>query len=187
LGYTLYELAKNQELQQKCFDEIERVIGNAKEILPEHVEQLEYIPLVIKEMQRLYQATGLVPLVVGKDTELGGYRIPKGTLVSSVFSYLHRDETVWKDPEVFRAERFTPEESVGRHPCSYIPFSFGPHTCVGNKASVYSYFLLNCHSFRYWSKRSFISSFYRDFLWNCNLDMCCIQQKRQPFPRISEL
>jgi cytochrome P450 family 4 len=188
LGYSLYELAKNQELQMKCFEEIERVVGNAEEILPEHVENLEYIPLVIKEMQRLYQVSGIIPIVAGKDTEVGGYRVPKGTLIGASFLYLHHDEQVWKEPKVCRPERFTPEESVGRHPCSYIPFSFGPHTCPGNKVSVYSYFLLNCHSFHYWSKRSFISSFCRDLHWSYNQDMCCSQEIRVSlFTKISNL
>jgi cytochrome P450 len=136
LGFTLYELAANKELQEKCREEVDRVVGKEKEVQPDHIEQLEYIPLVIKEMQRMYQATGLVPLVASSDTELGGYRIPKGTLLSASINYIHRDKQIWKDPDVFRPERFLEEESAGRHAFAYIPFSAGPHTCLGNKFSL---------------------------------------------------
>jgi cytochrome P450 len=136
LTFTCYELAKNSELQRKCIQEVDRVLGKQEEITPDHINALEYIPLVIKEMQRMYQPTGVVPRITTSDTELCGYHVPKGTMIITQFTYLHHDKKIWGDPEVFRPERFSPQESIGRHPTSFVPFSTGPHTCIGNTFSL---------------------------------------------------
>ncbi|GIY76477.1 cytochrome P450 4c3 [Caerostris extrusa] len=66
-----------------------------------------------------------------EDTNICGYPIPKGSTCGVFVYVLHRDETVFPNPEKFDPDRFLPENCLNRHPFAYIPFSAGPRNCIG--------------------------------------------------------
>ena len=44
----------------------------------------------------------------------------------------HRHPSVWDEPERFRPERFSAEDSQARPRYAYFPFGGGPRQCVGS-------------------------------------------------------
>lgn len=56
------------------------------------------------------------------------YVIPKGTLALVSLYSLHMDENYWKDPHVFRPERFLDEYGMFIHHEHFMPFGSG--NCV---------------------------------------------------------
>ena len=62
---------------------------------------------------------------IAKNIISDGVRLPRGTSVTIIIDALHRLEDFWDEPNEFRPDRFSPENSKNRDPYSYIPFSVG--------------------------------------------------------------
>ena len=63
-----------------------------------------------------------------------------GSAVNLTADVIHSDPENYKDPTVFKPERFllktnSPDETV-RHPFAFIPFSAGPRNCIGQKFAM---------------------------------------------------
>lgn len=61
-----------------------------------------------------------------------GRTIPSGCGILIHIYDAHRDTRFYSEPEKFNPDRFLPENSKGRHPFAYIPFSAGLRNCIGN-------------------------------------------------------
>lgn len=73
----------------------------------------------------------------GNSSLTGGFKISKGRAIIIAPLALHRDPDVFPEPEKFQPERFSMENSAGRNPYAYLPFSAGPRNCIGMYESVW--------------------------------------------------
>jgi cytochrome P450 len=65
-------------------------------------------------------------------TELGGYRIPKGSYVFMSQYAMHRHPAQWTNPEAFDPSRFGPDASEPDR-FVYFPFIRGRRQCIGDR------------------------------------------------------
>lgn len=62
---------------------------------------------------------------------VGDYVLPNGSECVFGIRHVHLNEKYWPDPYKFDPDRFLSENVATRHPCAYLPFSFGPRNCIG--------------------------------------------------------
>jgi cytochrome P450 len=135
LSWTYYLLSRHPETERTITDEVDRVIGDRRPGFT-HGDQLVYTRRVLEESLRLYPpAWGFSRLALGDD-QIGGYRVPNGSIVFLIPFVIHRRPKLWPDPERFDPDRFTPEHESARPRFAYIPFGGGPRGCIGNQFAM---------------------------------------------------
>lgn len=123
------------EILERMRAEVDAVLGG-REPTFEDVPKLPYLRQVVEEALRLRPPAPMVARNVVQDDEIDGYRVKSGDVVFPFFWGTHRHPAFWPDPERFDPDRFAPERSKDRHSWSFIPFSGGPRTCIGNSFAL---------------------------------------------------
>ncbi|CAG9827994.1 unnamed protein product [Diabrotica balteata] len=132
--FTMLELARNLEIQDKLRNEITTVLEKYEnELTYEGIMEMTYLDKIVHESLRMHPPGSGIGRICNKD-----YKIPdtdlvieKGVRVLVPILALHRDPVHYPDPEVFDPERFNEENKAKRHPFAYIPFGEGPRMCIG--------------------------------------------------------
>lgn len=89
-------------------------------------------PLLLKNL-RLYPPVPAIARRVNTDVKLSSVEctVPAGSTVVIATFQVHRQPSLYPNPEVFDPDNFLPEKTQERHYYGYIPFSAGPRSCVG--------------------------------------------------------
>ena len=130
LLWTFYVLAQQPEAAAQLHAELDRVLADR---LPsvEDLPRLEYARMVIAESMRLYPPAWTIGRRVVQDYSIAGVRLPAGSLVLVSPYVMHRDARYFREPLRFVPERWTRDATAKRPQLSYIPFSAGPRSCLG--------------------------------------------------------
>lgn len=137
--FTIYELALNQDIQDRLRSEIEDVLSKHDgKVTYDAIMEMKYLDMVFNESMRKYPVVDSQFRSCGKDFKIpnSDLTIPKGTFIVLSSQALHHDERFWENPEKFDPERFTEENVKNRHPFAYIPFSEGPRICIGSRFGI---------------------------------------------------
>lgn len=130
LTWTWYLLSQNLEVEARLHEELDRVLQGR---LPdaETLAQLKYTEMVLAESMRLYPPAWAIGRLALEEFEIGGYMVPKKSLVLMSQYVMHRDSRYFTDPLRFDPERWTAEAREARPQFSYFPFGGGPRRCIG--------------------------------------------------------
>ncbi|KAF7495406.1 Cytochrome P450 4c3 [Sarcoptes scabiei] len=102
----------------------------------DEIKSLKFLECCIKEGLRLFPSVPFIGRRLHEDIILNNRNVPKGTIIFVYIYMLHRDPNVFPDPERFDPDRFSQENSIGRHPFAFVPFSAGPRNCIGQRFAM---------------------------------------------------
>ncbi|ELW61440.1 cytochrome P450 2J2 [Tupaia chinensis] len=141
LRWGLLYLALYPEIQEKVQAEIDRVIGQCQQSSMAFRESMPYTNAFIHEVQRMGNILPLnAPREVTVDTTLAGYHLPKGTMVFTNLTALHKDPTEWATPDTFNPEHFL-ENGQFKKREAFLPFSLGKRACLGEQLAKTELFI----------------------------------------------
>ncbi|XP_072044019.1 steroid 17-alpha-hydroxylase/17,20 lyase-like isoform X1 [Amphiura filiformis] len=144
LHWTLAIMAEYPDIQKKVAMEIDEVVGHERPSSLEDRGRLPYTEATMMEVLRFSSIAPMgVPHATTCDVMLGDFQIPKDTVVSINHYALHFDEDIWDEPKLFKPEHFLDDSgSVRQHPNSFLPFSVGRRSCLGESLAKAELFLI---------------------------------------------
>ena len=129
-----YYIDRHPAVRARVEAEVDSVLGD-RAITGGDYFRLPYLQAVFQETMRLAPPgyTGNAMLrVAAEDCVVGGYLIPKGSIVQACAGMPHTATEYWDDPGAFEPERWLGEQGPGSARCpehAYIPFGLQPHYC----------------------------------------------------------
>jgi long-chain acyl-CoA synthetase len=128
-------LARQPAAEARLRAEIAEVVGDRPAELAD-VQRLVYTRMVIEETLRLYPPSWSFSRVALADDEIGGYRIPAGSVLSISPWVTHRRPELWPDAERFDPERWKQGRAAERPRFAYYPFGGGPRSCIARSLAM---------------------------------------------------
>lgn len=129
LTWTLYLLAQHPHVEQKLRAELAEVLAGRAPSMTD-LPRLRYTDWVVKESMRLYPPAWVTTRWTTQPLSIGGYHVPRHSLLMLSPWVMQRHPDYWEAPEAFQPERFAREDEISRY--VYFPFGGGPRICIGN-------------------------------------------------------
>jgi len=145
LRWTVHLMAKHPKLTQEMQQEISDVTPHGQLVGLAHKENLPLVEAFCTEALRYSSFVTLnVQRSTPRDTKIGDFLIPKGTIVQAVNYAIHHDPAYWDAPHDFNPRRFITEEGKFRAPKdAFFAFGSGRRQCVGESLARMEYFLFS--------------------------------------------
>ena len=130
LIWTFYLLSEHPTILKNVLTELQVVLAGRDPQI-DHLPQLTYLDWVVKESMRLYPSAWTQGRYAVGAFDLDGYHFPAGTMIMFSQWVLHRLPDIWRDPDIFRPERWDPVNGEKVPQWAYFPFGGGSRICIG--------------------------------------------------------
>jgi cytochrome P450 len=130
LAWTLFLLSEYPWAFDRMAQEVDTaLVGRTPTV--EDVAQLNVVRMTLEEAMRLYPPVPFLSReAIGPD-RIDGVEIAPGTLVIVAPWLVHRHRLLWREPDLFEPERFSPERRPRIPRFAYLPFGAGARVCIG--------------------------------------------------------
>ncbi len=135
LTYALHLLAQHPDRQARQADEVTRVLGGRRPTY-EDLPALAETELVVLETMRLYPPAWVIARQALTAVEVGGFRFPRGAEFVMSPWVVHRDPTLFAEPDTFDPDRWRDDLAKRLPRFAYFPFGGGPRVCIGNRFAM---------------------------------------------------
>jgi cytochrome P450 len=130
LTWLIHLLARHPNAAGALTAEVDRVLeGRLPKV--DDVPRLRLVDAAVREALRLYPPAWILGRDAVRDTTIGEYAVPAGTLVLVSPWVMHRDPRFFERPGSFEPERWLDDLESRLPRCVYFPFGAGPRVCIG--------------------------------------------------------
>ncbi|XP_077562670.1 cytochrome P450 4V2-like [Haemaphysalis longicornis] len=135
ISLTLYLLGLHPDKQAKLQKELDDAFGPgvSRDYTSEDLEKLPYLDACFKEALRLSAAVPMFGRELKEDLVIDGHVVPAGTTCMVNVYSLHRNKSLYPDPEKYLPERFIEKKVEEMHPFAFVAFSGGVRPCLGKR------------------------------------------------------
>lgn len=158
LAFAVLELARHPDAQRRLREEINQL--QREPCYDDYLSRLPYLDAVLRETLRLYPALAYMERVATKDdiiplrqpiilpggVNLNEVEVKAGQTVLIPIIAIHRLDSIWKDADTFRPERWFEKLPLSELLCSgwsnSLAFSDGPRSCIGLRLAIFEFKLL---------------------------------------------
>lgn len=139
-----FELINNPEVQQTLIEEIDEKLEElkGKKITYDQLNSMKFLEMVVNETLRKWPSFRITSRECTKeytikDEKTGkSYEIAEGTELFLPIGALHNDPKYFPNPEKFDPYRFSEENKTNIEAASFVPFGFGPRSCIGSRYAI---------------------------------------------------
>ncbi|KAL8172048.1 hypothetical protein V2J09_023852 [Rumex salicifolius] len=131
MEWALSLLLNHPQILTKARAEIDRHVCHDRLVNESDLGRLPYLHSIVLESLRIRPVGPIVARDASQECTIGGYRIPRDTILMVNMWALNHDPEVWEDPEEFKPKRF---EGVDGNRAGFklMPFGSGRRACPGD-------------------------------------------------------
>ena len=131
LTWAFLLLDAHPEADARLDDELRTVLGD-RPPTPDDLPHLPYTQAIVQETLRLYPPLWMTGRRAVRRCEIGGQRVPAGSVLLLSPWAVQRHPSLFADPDAFQPERWTDPAAVAARPrFAFFPFGGGPRVCIG--------------------------------------------------------